>query len=40
MTPNPSTLAMEQEWKKNAEEKTPLQKAYDSGKKKRGRNNA
>ena len=34
MTPSPSNLAMEEEWKKKEEEKPPLQKAYDAGKKK------
>ena len=33
--PNPSTLAMEEKWKKDAEEKSALEKAYQSGKRKR-----
>ena len=40
MTPSPSNLAMEDEWKKKEEQKAPLQKAYDAGKKKRRFNNA
>jgi len=32
--PNPSTLAMEEKWKKAETEKAALEKVYDSGKKK------
>ena len=34
MTPNPTTLVMEEEWKKAEAEKSALEKVYDSGKKK------
>ena len=32
--PNPSLLAMEEEWKKAETEKAALEKVYDSGKRK------